>query len=128
VPLAPDLVTARVCGAPGCGTVLSRYNAEPYCWVHQRFLLRLAEVPDEAERIRLAEEEAARLPTRQLDEYVIRALTLGEKTVTQLSEEVGVTRHRVHSSVARLRRLGRIVVAREVRIGFGGYANVWRLA
>lgn len=51
----------RVCGHPGCTTLLSRYNPDPYCFVHERFLRELAEVPDEAERLRRAEREARRV-------------------------------------------------------------------
>ena len=33
----------RVCGAPGCETALSRYNAAPTCWKHRDFIVGFAE-------------------------------------------------------------------------------------
>jgi hypothetical protein len=26
----------RVCGSPGCATILSRYNCESHCWGHEQ--------------------------------------------------------------------------------------------
>ena len=31
-----DFGEGRVCGAPGCATILSRYNADGLCWAHEQ--------------------------------------------------------------------------------------------
>ncbi len=35
----------RVCGSPGCSTLLSRYNGEQLCWAHEQSTRAAREAP-----------------------------------------------------------------------------------
>jgi hypothetical protein len=118
----------RTCAFVGCDTILSRFNEDPYCWVHRWALSS----PDLERRVgseppppssELNGRRGPRSWTQERDARILNALASGPMTRHELEVALGVTPAQMVTSLHLLRAEGRVVLVD----GHSPHAR-WRLA
>ena len=112
----------RTCAFVGCDTILSRFNEDPYCWVHrwaasslpvERRVGSEPPKPRSPPRPRSSELNGRRGPrswTQERDAWILNALASGPMTRRELEVALGLTPAQMVTSLHLLRAEGRVVL------------------
>jgi hypothetical protein len=124
----------RTCAFVGCDTILSRFNEDPYCWVHRwaasspHLERRVGSEPPTppsppSPSSELNGRRGPRPWTQEREARILNALACGPMTRRELEVALGVTPAQMVTSLHLLRAEGRVVLVD----GHSPHAR-WRLA